>query len=64
MSDGNLVGFRVVTGGASDTFELQQAAIQCAQILRKIGRPVQCFRVLQLGGIEKLVRLRIPKAKP
>jgi len=63
MNGDALVGFRVVMVGASDTFELKQAAIQCAQILRRIGRPVQCFRVIRRGGVERLVRLPIPRPK-
>ena len=53
MSDGKLIGFRVVTPGAADTFELRQAAEQCYRLLRGAKVPAELFMVTELSGVER-----------
>lgn len=59
MSREHLIGFRVVTDYATDDFELQQAAVECARRLRAAGIQCSAFKVVQRDGKEVLTRLRV-----
>lgn len=61
MSREELIGYRVVTSYASDNFELQQAAQECAQRLRDAGIKCSAFKVVCRDGREVLTRLRVRK---
>ena len=61
MSREQLIGFRVVTGDASDDFELQQSAVECARRLRDAGIQCSAFKVVRRDGVEVLIRLRVRK---
>lgn len=61
MSQDQLIGFRVVTSYATDNFELQQAAVECARRLRDAGIKASAFKVVSRDGIEVLTRLRLRK---
>lgn len=55
-----LIGYRVVANKACDNFELQQAAMQCMQILTDKGVPARWFRVTKEFGREELQALDYP----
>lgn len=61
MSREQLIGFRVVTSYATDNFELQQSAVECALRLREAGIKASAFRVVSRNGVEVLTRLRLRK---
>ncbi|HEY0955798.1 MAG TPA: hypothetical protein VGE36_13620 [Roseateles sp.] len=61
MSRDQLIGFRVVTSDASSNFELEQAARECARRLKEAGIHASAYRVLNRGGKEVLIRLRVRK---
>ncbi len=61
MSRDQFIGFRVVTSYATDDFELQQSALECAQRLRDAGIKASAFKVVRRDGIERLTRLRLRK---
>lgn len=63
MSDGKLIGFRVVTPGAADTFELRQAAEQCYRLLRGAKVPAELFMVTELSGVERRKQIK-PRRAP
>lgn len=58
MSGGKLIGFRVVTPVAADTFELRQAAEQCYRLLRQAKVPAVLLRVTELSGVERRTEIK------